>query len=86
MTPAFIGGLGPWELGIILLIVLIFFGAGKLPQVFESFGQGVKKFRDAQKETPVDVSRAERPDQIEEAAELDVDLVGEAEKKHIADG
>lgn len=53
---AFIGGLGPWELGIILLIVLIFFGAGKLPQVFESFGKGVKAFRDAQKDESIDVT------------------------------
>ena len=48
--PAFIGGLGPWELGIILMLVLVVFGAGKLPQVFETFGVGIKKFRDAQKE------------------------------------
>lgn len=50
LNPAFIGGLGPWELGIILVLVLIVFGAGKLPQVFESFGIAVKKFRQAQRE------------------------------------
>ena len=44
-VPALIGGLGPWELGIILLLVLILFGAGKLPQVFESFGVAVKTGR-----------------------------------------
>jgi sec-independent protein translocase protein TatA len=49
-TVAFIGGIGPWELGIVLVIVLILFGAGKLPQVFESFGKGMKAFRDAQKD------------------------------------
>ena len=49
LQPALIGGLGPWELGIILLLVLILFGAGKLPQVFESFGTAVKKFREAQR-------------------------------------
>ncbi|MCB9668651.1 MAG: twin-arginine translocase TatA/TatE family subunit [Alphaproteobacteria bacterium] len=52
---AFIGGLGPWELGIILVIVMIVFGAGKLPQVFEAFGKGVKSFRDAQREDAIDV-------------------------------
>ena len=41
---------GPTELALILVIVLILFGAGKLPQVFEAFGQGVKKFREAQNE------------------------------------
>ncbi len=52
---AFIGGLGPWELGIILTIVLIVFGAGKLPQVFEAFGKGIKSFRDAQRDDAIDV-------------------------------
>jgi sec-independent protein translocase protein TatA len=38
---------GPWEIGLILLIVLIIFGAGKLPQVFRSAGQGLREFRRA---------------------------------------
>lgn len=56
----FIGGVGPWELAIILLIVLIFFGAGKLPTVLESFGRGVKAFRDAQRDDAIDVSPDKR--------------------------
>jgi sec-independent protein translocase protein TatA len=32
---------------IILLIVLIFFGAGKLPDVFKSLGKGIRAFKDA---------------------------------------
>lgn len=51
-----IGMPGPWELGLLLLIVLIFFGVGKLPEVFASLGQGVKAFKDAQKDDPKDVS------------------------------
>lgn len=41
---------GPTELAIILVIVLIVFGAGRLPQVFEALGEGMKRFRDAQRE------------------------------------
>jgi len=41
---------GAPELAIILVIVLIVFGAGKLPQVFEAFGKGLKNFRDAQRD------------------------------------
>lgn len=41
---------GPTELFLILVIVLVLFGAGKLPQVFESLGTGIKKFREAQEE------------------------------------
>ena len=38
-------GLGPWELLIILLIVLIIFGAGRLPQLGSSLGKGIRNFR-----------------------------------------
>lgn len=34
-----------WEILIILVIVLIIFGAGKLPQAFRSAGQGLREFR-----------------------------------------
>lgn len=45
MTQAGIGGLGPWELGIILVIVLIVFGAGKLPAIGSAIGQAIKNFK-----------------------------------------
>lgn len=38
-------GLGPVELGLILLIVAMLFGVGKLPEVFGSIGKGVREFR-----------------------------------------
>jgi sec-independent protein translocase protein TatA len=39
-------GLGWQELVIVLVIIMIIFGAGKLPQVAKSLGQGVKEFRE----------------------------------------
>jgi sec-independent protein translocase protein TatA len=36
---------GPWELALILGIVLIIFGAGKLPQIGGAIGKSVKEFR-----------------------------------------
>ncbi|NUQ38644.1 MAG: twin-arginine translocase TatA/TatE family subunit [Caldilineales bacterium] len=39
--------LGAPELLLILLIVLLIFGAGKLPEVFRSLGSGIREFRDA---------------------------------------
>lgn len=38
-------GLGWQELVIVLVIIMIIFGAGKLPEVARSLGQGVKEFR-----------------------------------------
>lgn len=39
-------GLGPMELGIILLIVLVLFGPKRLPQLGKSIGKTVKAIRD----------------------------------------
>ncbi|MFN8594523.1 MAG: twin-arginine translocase TatA/TatE family subunit [Thermomicrobiales bacterium] len=45
-------GLGWQEMVIVLLIVMIIFGGGKLPDVVKSLGQGVKAFRE-EAEAPV---------------------------------
>lgn len=38
-------GLGWQELAIVLVIIMIIFGAGKLPEIAKSLGQGVKEFK-----------------------------------------
>jgi len=43
-------GLGTTELIIILVLVLIIFGAGKLPQVGGALGKGLRNFKDGIKE------------------------------------
>jgi len=43
-------GLGIPELLIILLIILIIFGAGKLPQIGEGLGKGIRNFKKSIKE------------------------------------
>jgi sec-independent protein translocase protein TatA len=40
--------LGPWELVLILAIVLIVFGVGKLPEVGSAVGKGIRAFKKAQ--------------------------------------
>lgn len=42
------GNVGPWELILILVVVLIIFGPGKLPQVGESIGKAMNSFKRAQ--------------------------------------
>ena len=39
-----------WHLFIVLLIVLVVFGAGKLPNVMRDIGRGVKSFKEAMSE------------------------------------
>ncbi len=38
-------GLGHWELLVILVIVMIIFGAGKLPEIGAGIGKGIKNFK-----------------------------------------
>lgn len=61
-------GLGWQELVIVLVIIMIIFGAGKLPEIAKSLGQGVKEFRE-EASTPVGASTtatASRPSPIDE--------------------
>jgi len=42
-------GISLAQLLLILIVVLILFGAGRLPQVMEQLGKGVKNFKDSLK-------------------------------------
>jgi sec-independent protein translocase protein TatA len=56
-------GLGMGELVIILVIVLLIFGAGRLPEVMGSLGKGIQSFKKGMKEPPeIDVT-PEKPSQ-----------------------
>lgn len=45
-------GLGPWELIIVLLIVVVLFGAGRLSEIGGALGRGIKEFRSATRDEP----------------------------------
>ncbi len=50
-------GIGIPELLIILVIVIVIFGAARLPQIGEGLGRGIRNFRGAMKEPPeIDVT------------------------------
>jgi len=54
-------GMGFSELLIILVIVLIIFGAGRLPEIGEGLGRGIKNFRKAVKSPDeIDVTPGDR--------------------------
>ena len=44
---AFIGGLGPTELIVIFLIVLLVFGAKRIPEIAQGLGKGIMEFKKA---------------------------------------
>ena len=39
--------LGPWEILLILIVILILFGAKRLPELARGLGKGINEFRDA---------------------------------------
>ena len=49
-----IGNFGPWELALILVILLIVIGPGKLPQVGQSIGKALQNFRKAKDDDEVE--------------------------------
>ena len=46
MTTLFIGGIGMQEVLLIALVVLLFFGGKKIPELMEGIGKGVRSFKD----------------------------------------
>lgn len=51
--------IGPWQIVLILVIVLIIFGAGKLPKVAGDLAKGIKNFKSGLKDTSGDDEEAE---------------------------
>ena len=50
-----LGGLGPMELIIILVIVLVLFGARRVPEIGASIGKGIREFKKATSDLGNDV-------------------------------
>ncbi|GMN10048.1 twin-arginine translocase TatA/TatE family subunit [Croceitalea sp. MTPC9] len=46
----FLGLVGPWQIAIIVLCILLLFGGKKIPELMRGLGSGIKEFKDASKE------------------------------------
>jgi sec-independent protein translocase protein TatA len=56
MNTMFAGMLGGWEIILILAVVLILFGAKKLPELAKGLGTGIKEFKKATREVTDELS------------------------------
>lgn len=50
MNTILLGAIGPNQVIIILVVVVLLFGAKKIPQLMKGLGSGVKEFKDGMKE------------------------------------
>jgi len=57
--------IGPLELGLILVIVLLIFGAGKLPQIGRAFGDTIREFKKSVGDKGDKGEKAEEPEKKE---------------------
>ncbi len=51
---------GPWEIVIILVVVLLLFGGRKIPELMEGLGKGVKSFKKGMKEVEGEINDAKK--------------------------
>jgi len=50
MNIVLLGFIGPWQIGLIVAIVLLLFGGKKIPQLMKGIGSGIKEFKEGIKE------------------------------------
>ena len=65
----FIGGLGLSEVLVIALVVLLFFGGKKIPQLMKGLGKGVRSFKDGMKEVESGLNGDDSPAEKEKKEE-----------------
>lgn len=42
--------IGPWQIAVIVVMVLLLFGGKKIPELMRGLGSGIKEFKDASKD------------------------------------
>ena len=70
---AFIGGLGGTEVFLILFVILLLFGAKRIPELAKGLGRGIREFKDATNEIKEDIQNSSKDNKVP------------AEKQHIND-
>jgi sec-independent protein translocase protein TatA len=74
-------GLGPAEIAIILVIVILVFGPSKLPQLGSSVGKMLRGFKSEMKEIEADKAKAAAKEADDDRTEIDVTPVSDAPPK-----
>lgn len=95
LLPLFVGGLGPLEIGVILLLLVLLFGADKIPKLARSAGDAKKEFDKANMEAKKEVKEyekeleaemAENEESAEKGGSASSEVSVEGDGKTTADG
>ena len=73
VTPLLIGGLGMQEVLLIALVVLLFFGGKKIPELMNGLGKGVRSFKEGMNDIKKDIEE-EPTEKKEESSEKKEDV------------
>lgn len=65
MTPLFIGGIGMQEVLLIALVVLLFFGGKKIPELMKGIGKGVRSFKDGMNDVEKEIDEIKNTERKE---------------------
>ena len=57
--------LGPWQIVIIVVVLLVFFGPKRIPGMGKSLGEAIRDFKKGLKEDEIDVTDSVKHEQIE---------------------
>lgn len=62
VLPLFLGGVSIWEVLLIVLVILLFVGGKKIPELMKGLGKGVKSFKEGMNEDTASGNHKELPD------------------------
>jgi len=61
-----LGVVGPWQIVIIALVILLLFGGKKIPELMKGLGKGVKSFKEGINEVEEQINSADTPSKPKE--------------------
>ena len=56
----FLGQMGPWQIAIIVIAILLLFGAKRIPELMKGLGSGVKEFKKGLKDDDSEKEKKEK--------------------------
>ena len=62
-------GMGPMEMGLAVLVILLLFGAKRIPEIAGSFGKGIKEFKKNMNDVQRDIAEPSAQESLPRAAQ-----------------